>query len=79
MRQLQRLPITVTQDILDKIEWLSAGVENIRHARLKGSKEFSLHSGQYRVIYNLDRSKQHIEILDVGKHDTAYRRLRTKR
>ena len=78
-RRLKRLPSIVAQDILDKIEWLRVDANSIKHARLRGGNEFSLHSGQYRVIYTLDRSRRHIEILDVGKHDEAYRRLRRSR
>jgi mRNA-degrading endonuclease RelE of RelBE toxin-antitoxin system len=76
LHQLERLPSDIAQDIIDKIEWLSSDVEHIRHARLKGCREFSLHSGQYRIIYAFKRLERRIEILDMGKHDEVYRRLR---
>ncbi len=79
LRRLERLPPAMVQDILDKIEWLRSDADSIRHARLKESNEFSLHSGQYRIPYTLDHSRRHIEILDVGKHDEAYRRVRGRR
>ncbi len=75
LHELERLSSDIAQDILAKIEWLSADVEHIRHARLKGCHEFSLHSGQYRIIYALNRVEKRIEILNMGKHDEVYRRL----
>ncbi|MBI1925396.1 type II toxin-antitoxin system RelE/ParE family toxin [Candidatus Poribacteria bacterium] len=79
LRRLERLPPAIVQDVLDKIEWLRSEADSIRHARLTGSNEFSLHAGQYRIPYTLDRSRRRIEILDVGKHDEAYRRVRARR
>jgi len=79
LRQLEGLDPSVAQDILDKVEWLRVNVESVQHARLKGGGEFSLHAGQYRCPYTLDRARRRIEILDVGKHDEAYRRPRRKR
>lgn len=79
LRQLEDLPADITKDILDKIEWLRANAETLRHERLSGGPEFSLHSGQYRVPYLLDKRRRRIEILDVDKHNAAYRRLRRRR
>ncbi len=79
LRQLEDLPPDIAQDILNKIEWLRANAEVIRHERLSGGPEFNLHSGQYRIPYLLNRRQRRIEILDVDKHDAAYRRLRRRR
>jgi mRNA-degrading endonuclease RelE of RelBE toxin-antitoxin system len=79
LRQLEDLPADIAKDILDKIEWLRTNAEALRHERLSGGPEFSLHSGQYRVLYLLDRRRRQIEILDVDKHNAAYRRLRRRR
>ena len=77
-RRLKRISSDIAQDILDKIEWLRNDADSIKHSRLKNGEEFSLHSGQYRIIYTLDRSRRRIEILDIGKHDEAYQRLRKR-
>ena len=79
LRQLEDLPADIAQDIMNKIEWLRANAEAVRHERLSGGPEFSLHCGQYRAPYLLDRRRRRIEILDVDKHDAAYRRLRRRR
>jgi mRNA-degrading endonuclease RelE of RelBE toxin-antitoxin system len=78
LHRLERLPTEVTHDIIDKINWLCAEVNIIRHSRLKGGDEFSLHSGQYRILYLLDRSQKRIDILDIGKHDEVYKRLQKR-
>jgi mRNA-degrading endonuclease RelE of RelBE toxin-antitoxin system len=45
---------------------------------LKGRREYSLHCGQYRIPYSLDRIHKVITIEDIGKHDEVYRRLYKK-
>jgi mRNA-degrading endonuclease RelE of RelBE toxin-antitoxin system len=47
----------------------------LRHERMVGHDEYSLHVGQYRILYTLDHENERIIIEDVGKHDEAYRRL----
>jgi mRNA-degrading endonuclease RelE of RelBE toxin-antitoxin system len=43
-----------------------------------GHKEYSLHVGQFRILYLLDQAKRRIVIHIVGKHDEAYRRLKRR-
>jgi mRNA-degrading endonuclease RelE of RelBE toxin-antitoxin system len=78
LRRLEHLPREIAQNIIDKIEWLCSDVNAIKHSRLKGGNEFSLHSGQYRIIYLLDHPHQRIDILDIGKHDETYKRLQNR-
>ena len=77
-RQLARLPKRIGGDILRKLRWLGENAEVIRHERLKGHEEYSLHCGQYRIPYLLDWTSQVITITDIDKHDGAYRRLKRK-
>ena len=49
--------------------------DDIAHERLQGRREYSLHCGQYRIPYSLDRTHKVITIEDIGKHDEVYRRL----
>ena len=82
-RQLARLPKRIGGDILRKLRWLGENAEAIRHERLKGHEEYSLHCGQYRTSevfrpYLLDWTSQVITITDIDKHDEAYRRLKRK-
>jgi len=41
-----------------------------------GHEEYSLHVGQFRILYLLDRTIRRIIVQIVGKHDEAYRRLK---
>lgn len=75
-RRLSKLPQTVARSVADKVRWLAAHAEEVRHERMKGHEEYSLHMGQYRILYTIDHGNRCIYIEDVGKHDEAYRHLR---
>ena len=75
-KRFSKLPRAIGDDIVRKIYWLAANADVIAHERLKGHWEYSLHCGQYRIPYSLDRANKVITIEDIGKHDEAYRRLR---
>lgn len=66
------------RDIKEKIQWLGANFERIEHEKMHGHPEFSLHSGQYRILYIISRKEQLIRIQDIDKHDAAYRKLRRR-
>ena len=62
---LLSIPAETLTGIKDKINWLAANAEVIKHERLQAEKfkgEYSLHFGAYRVIYSLERAKQLIII-----------------
>jgi mRNA-degrading endonuclease RelE of RelBE toxin-antitoxin system len=74
-KRLGKLPRAIADDIVRKIYWLTENADDIAHERLKGRREYSLHCGQYRIPYSLDRENKMITIEDIGKHDEVYRRL----
>ena len=69
---------SIAKDIKDKILWLAANVENVEHEKMHGHAERSLHSGQYRILYTIDRLNEITIIEDVDKHDAAYRKLKRR-
>jgi len=77
-RRLGKLPTHIADDIVRKIYWLAANAPAIRHEYMKGSDEASLHVGQYRVLYLIEWTTQTITIVDIDKHEEAYRRLRRR-
>ncbi len=77
-RQLAKLPKKIGHGILRKLRWLGENAELIRHERLKGHEEYSLHFGQYRIPYLLDWTNRVIIVTDIDKHDEAYRRLKRR-
>jgi mRNA-degrading endonuclease RelE of RelBE toxin-antitoxin system len=73
--QLAKPPSKISRGISRKLRWLGENAEVIRHERLTGQEEYSLHFGQYRIPYLLDWTNRVIIIMDIDKHDEAYRRL----
>lgn len=74
---LPSISAEILKGVKDKINWLAANAELIKHERLQAKKfkgEYSLHFGAYRVIYSLDRAKQLITIHRIGHHREIYRR-----
>nr|BAL58704.1 hypothetical protein HGMM_OP2C252 [Candidatus Acetothermum autotrophicum] len=63
----------IASKLIQKIQWLRKNVDSIRHEKLRGREEYSLHFGQYRVLYELDWTQQRIVIVRVGAHNAAYR------
>ena len=76
--QLAKLPKKIGGDILRKLRWLGENVEVIKHERLRGHEEYNLHCGQYRIPYLLDWTNRVITVMDIDKHDEAYRRLKRR-
>ena len=72
-RQFRKLPRHVQADIKRKLEWLREHVSEVAHQRLKAIPAYSLHIGQYRVLYELDWERRRIVIVRVGPHNEAYR------
>jgi len=64
----------IAEAIVRKIQWLAENADFIDHEKLVGRTEYSLHIGQYRVLYELDRKQRRIIITRVGPHNAAYRR-----
>ena len=78
LAKLARRNPEIAQDIYEKVHWLAENAERVAHERLHGHTESSLHSGQYRIPYLVDRANQRIIVEDVDKHDAAYRSLKRR-
>ena len=76
--KLARRNPEIAQDIFEKVEWLAKNLADIDHEKMHGRAEQSLHSGQYRILYSIDRANEIIIIVDVDKHDAAYRKLKRR-
>lgn len=66
------------KDAHAKIMWLVENAYEVAHERMKGYDEYSLHIGQYRILYSLDWGNELIIIEDIDKHNAAYRRLKRR-
>lgn len=69
-----RLPAVVQARIQTGIDRLRMALDSHSHQRLKGVEACRLRLGDYRVIYDFDRSKEVLRLLSVGHRREVYRR-----
>jgi len=74
LRDIAKRNPKLAENIVRKIRWLAENAESIDHEKLVGRTEFSLHVGQYRILYELDRKQRRIIIARLAPHNAAYRR-----
>jgi len=72
---LQSLNLKLQKKILQKLEWLGSNIEKIKLMPLYGkwSGFYKLRSGDYRIIYKVDWSKELIIIYVVKHRKEVYR------
>ncbi len=74
-RDLLRLDAPVQTRILNRIEWMGANAELLRHQAMKGDEWrgcFKYRVGDYRIIYQLEQSRQKMIVLKVGHRREVY-------
>jgi mRNA interferase RelE/StbE len=75
-KSLRRLSKTVQQRIFDRLKWLTEHFDEIQAEGLSG--EFAgllkLRVGDYRVIYQVDRKKKIITVVEIGHRRSVYRK-----
>jgi mRNA interferase RelE/StbE len=74
-RDILRLDAGVQTRILNRIEWMGENAELIRHQALQGDEWhgcFKYRVGDYRIIYQMDRSTNKLIILKVGHRREVY-------
>lgn len=71
---MSRLAPPVAQDILDKLRWLAASCDTVRHEALGWGQRGSFREriGDYRAVYNLDRANRSIIVHKVGHRSEIY-------
>jgi len=72
---LKRLDSAIQTRLLDRLEWLGANAELLRHQPLhdeEWSGCFKYRVGDYRIIYQLDRAKTKLIVLEVGRRREVY-------
>ncbi|MFN3421327.1 MAG: type II toxin-antitoxin system RelE family toxin [Armatimonadota bacterium] len=76
--EMKKLPHNLRIPVAKKIDWLAENADFIRHEKMTGAEEYSLHVGQFRILYTLDHQTRTITIVDIGKHNEVYRRLQKR-
>jgi mRNA interferase RelE/StbE len=68
-----KLPSAIRTRIESSIDRLGMTLDTHPHHRLKGVEAYRIRVGDYRVIYNFDRSKGVLHLLAVGHRREVYR------
>lgn len=69
-----KLPASTQSRIELAIDRLGAGLDTFSHHRMQGVNAFRMRVGDYRVIYDFDRTKGILYLLSVGHRREVYRR-----
>jgi mRNA interferase RelE/StbE len=69
-----KLPVALQARIQTAIDHLGLNLSTHPHHRMKGVDAFRMRVGDYRIIYNFDRSKGSLQLLAVGHRREVYRR-----
>ncbi len=67
------LPPPIQKQIESKIDEVSLRLEKFSHHRLKGSADFRLRVGSYRIIYQFDLTRNQIFLFTLGHRREIYR------
>ena len=68
-------PAAVRNALESELHVLAARLDTFPHQRLKGVDAFKLRVGNYRVIYEFDRTEGWIHVLAVGDRKDIYKRM----
>jgi mRNA interferase RelE/StbE len=74
-KDLQRLDKTISQNIANKIEWLSQNTEFIFPISLKGKfkGKYKLRVGDWRIVYSLDHAPRVITVYAIRHRSEIYK------
>ena len=72
-KQLFALPLTAIERIVARIDALAEDAWHAGGKRLKGSTNWSLRAGVYRIIYDLDEKERTIILRSIGHRKDIYR------
>jgi mRNA interferase RelE/StbE len=74
-RAYRKLPKDVQRRVLDKAELLAQNPWPSGSTKLTGHEAYRLRTGDYRIIYSVERGKLLVLVLDVGHRRDIYRDL----
>jgi len=73
---ISRLATSVQRRVLDRLDWLGTNADIFRHDALQGDEWkgcYRFRVGDYRIIYQLDRTSSVLTVLRVGHRSDVYR------
>jgi mRNA interferase RelE/StbE len=72
IKQLNKLPQSVSQDLITVIQLLSENPRPYGYKKLKGRKGYRIRKGNYRIIYDVYNKILVIDIIAVGHRKDIY-------
>ena len=69
-----KLPLGIQRRIEDRIDRLGVMLDRFSHTHLTGMDCYRLRVGDYRMVYDFDRSKGVLYLLAVGHRREVYRK-----
>ena len=73
--RLSSLPVNAREAIERALCDLAVRLDTFPHQKLKGVDAYKLRVGNYRVVYDFDRSEGRIDALTVGDRKDIYERF----
>jgi len=74
-KQLNALPQEIKQRILKSLVQLQEEPRPVNSLQMKGGQGFRLRIGDYRVLYDIDDSKQILNLRRIGHRREIYQNL----
>ncbi len=71
-RELMALPDDLQHRIFDAIDKLEVNPRPSGCKKLKGSRDYRIRVGDYRIIYDIQDNILVVEVIQVGKRDHIY-------
>jgi mRNA interferase RelE/StbE len=73
-----KLPTALQVRIESAVDRLGMNLDGHAHHRMKGIEAYRIRVGDYRIIYDFDRSKGILHLLSVGHRRDVYRKNKLK-
>jgi mRNA interferase RelE/StbE len=74
-RSIEKLPRSIQQRIVSRIEALSENPRPPGSVKLKGQNAYRVRVGDYRIVYTIEDQRLVVLIVDVGHRREVYRGL----
>ena len=72
-KELDKIDDKITLKIIQKIYQLESDPRGQNSQKLAGGKGYRIRSGDYRVVYTIDKVNQTITIVKIGHRKEVYR------
>lgn len=78
-KELGNLPVKTHEKIILSLRQIEENPRPFGAEKLTGYDAYKLRTGNYRIIYEIDDSRQEVKILMVEDRKQVYKRLRRKK